>query len=58
MMAAYMPLPPNQTWMSSPSPQRYRKFGKYDPSRQYCSIFGAARSDRPIMQPSVASIPS
>jgi hypothetical protein len=43
-----MPLPPNQICSSSPSPQRYRKFGKNDPSAQYDSILGAARSERPI----------
>jgi hypothetical protein len=53
-----MPLPPNQICSSSPSAQRYRKAGKVEPFSQYPSISGAARSDRPIMQPSVASMPS
>ena len=53
-----MPLPPNQTCSSSPSAHRYRKLGKVEPFSQYPSTSGAARSDRPIMQPSVASMPS
>ena len=53
-----MPLPPNQTWISSPSAQRYRKLGKVEPDSQYDSTSTGARSERPIMQPRVESMPS